>query len=303
MKTYAEVSKLIAEWQGLPRAEVITNTAEACLGWSYVWGGNGQKCTPANRRAYAERSACPATEAAVIRSRCKALSGNGSCSGCNWYPDQKTTLFFDCRGFTYWCLKQAGITITGAGATTQYNGDNWTEKGEIANLPEKVCCVFQYKNGKMQHTGLYLGEGRIIHCSGTVKEDTLGKSWTHYAVPKGIDGNTSNTRPTLRRGDKGAWVTLAQSKLVQLGFDCGTIDGVFGAKTQTAVKDFQRTHKDADGKPLSVDGVIGQKTWNALDGAEPAILYTVILKGLTEAQADALLRQYPGSEKTEERGV
>ena len=39
-----------------------------------------------------------------IKDKCKNFDGNGSCSGCKWYPDSSRTRFFDCRGFTYWVL-------------------------------------------------------------------------------------------------------------------------------------------------------------------------------------------------------
>ena len=172
----------------------------------------------------------------------------------------------------------------------------------------KVCCVFKQNGDKMEHTGLYLGNGKIIHCSVEVKESTpedKGWEWSHYAVPVGLDGNPPITLPTLRRGDRGEYVTLAQTKLIQKGYSCGTkgADGIFGKATETAVKDFQRVHKDKNGNPLVVDGIIGQRTWDALlDTEEPAILYTVIVKHLTEAQANALVSQYPGAEKQVERG-
>ena len=60
-------------------------------------------------------------------------------------------------------------------------------------------------------------------------------------------------------------------------------------------------HTDQDGNPLTVDGVIGQKTWWALDETETT-LYTVTVPHLTKSQADALTKQYPGSSETEERG-
>ena len=52
-----------------------------------------------------------------------------------------------------------------------------------------VCCVFQYNSSEknMQHTGLHIGGGQIIHCSGKVKQgSTKDKTWTHYAIPKGM---------------------------------------------------------------------------------------------------------------------
>ena len=303
------VAKLTTE--GVSKSSIVTQVAEASMGWPYVWGGYGQLCTPSQREAYANRSVCPSSEAEIIRKKCQVLNGSkGSCTGCNWFPGGSKTRFFDCRGFTMWTLLQAGIKITGAGATSQYNTNaNWSEKGEIANMPDVVCCVFKYssKTGKMEHTGLHVGGGRIIHCSGTVKEaKTTDKGWTNYAIPKGIDDiPTPATKPTLRRGDKGAYVTMAQTELQQRGYDVGAsgIDGAFGKGTEAAVKAFQKDHTDENGKPLSVDGVIGQKTWWALDNATPTILYTVNIPHLTLAQAESICLQYPGSTKTEERGV
>jgi hypothetical protein len=50
-----------------------------------------------------------------------------------------------------------------------------------------------------------------------------------------------------------------QNALAKLGFlDASQVDGVFGADTQRAVEDFQRS------KGLEVDGVCGRDTWKAL---------------------------------------
>ena len=44
-----------------------------------------------------------------------------------------------------------GITIKGGGATSQYNtAANWLQRGEIGDMPDVVCCVFQRRNGRMQ---------------------------------------------------------------------------------------------------------------------------------------------------------
>lgn len=51
-----------------------------------------------------------------------------------------------------------------------------------------------------------------------------------------------------------------QKKLKELNLYTGEPDGQFGPLTLKAVKDFQKTGKDADGKPLVVDGKVGPKT-------------------------------------------
>lgn len=49
-----------------------------------------------------------------------------------------------------------------------------------------------------------------------------------------------------------------QRRLESLGFKVGTTDGVFGAKTVNAVREFQRANRLVD------DGVVGIKTWQKL---------------------------------------
>lgn len=56
-------------------------------------------------------------------------------------------------------------------------------------------------------------------------------------------------------------------QLTQLGLYHDSIDGYFGPKTVEAVKQFQRSHKDANGKQLEADGSVGPLTREALDKA------------------------------------
>lgn len=67
----------------------------------------------------------------------------------------------------------------------------------------------------------------------------------------------------LKKGNKGDAVKVLQEELNKHGADL-VVDGIFGVKTEEAVKAFQKAHKDDEGKPLVVDGVVGDKTWNAL---------------------------------------
>ncbi|HEX5751214.1 MAG TPA: peptidoglycan-binding protein [Archangium sp.] len=67
--------------------------------------------------------------------------------------------------------------------------------------------------------------------------------------------------PTLRLNASGPAVTSLQNKLQAAGFNPGAADGSFGPKTLAAVKAFQKA------KGLEADGVVGPKTWSALDKA------------------------------------
>ena len=65
--------------------------------------------------------------------------------------------------------------------------------------------------------------------------------------------------PTLRKGSKGDAVKTLQTALNKAGTSSKlTVDGDFGAKSETAVKAFQKAKK------LTQDGVVGAATWKAL---------------------------------------
>ena len=288
---------------GTPLSDAAWSAALMCVGWPYVFGARGQYCTPANRRSFYR------DEHPTIKTACKNFDGSGSCSGCKWYPGGERTRCFDCRGFTYRILLTVyGWKLMGAGCTSQWNNeDNWKAKGEVSDgIPANtLVCLFYYKkdkNGKrtktLSHTGLYYN-GETVECSNNVQHSkTLNKKWEVWGVPACVDFSENITRPTLRKGDNGVFVALAQKELIAKGYDCGSTgaDGIFGKNTEAAVKRFQNDYG------LPVTGVINDATWSALDGTEPAITYTVTVPGLTATQADALILQYPGSSKTEERG-
>lgn len=64
--------------------------------------------------------------------------------------------------------------------------------------------------------------------------------------------------PLLKKGSRGQYVLHWQMFLNANGFFCGKEDGIFGNNTKLAVQQFQDYHG------LMPDGIIGQKTWNAV---------------------------------------
>jgi cell wall-associated NlpC family hydrolase len=306
MNTYAKVQQMLTSWreQKLSKAEIVVRLAKACLGWPYVWGAYGQQCTPSVRRAYAARSACPSGESELIIKQCQVCNGSkSSCEGCRFYPGGPV-LCFDCRGFTRWVLARVGISLNGAGATSQWNdAKNWVSKGAAKDTPkDEVCCEFMKQGTKMSHTGLSIGNGEIIHCSGTVKEGKVtDRGWTNYAIPVGLEGEILVWRSTIRKGSRGEDVKYCQEILMKLGYDIGKsgVDGIFGTATKNAVVAFQRA------VGLNPDGVVGTLTWQALESveepSEPVVkTYKVCISNLTKEQADELHREYPESTIEEE---
>jgi peptidoglycan hydrolase-like protein with peptidoglycan-binding domain len=81
----------------------------------------------------------------------------------------------------------------------------------------------------------------------------------------------------LKEGSKGPEVTDLQYILKLRGgkgeFDPGSVDGIFGAKTKAMVIKFQKA------KGLSADGVVGQKTWQAIDFPWPGTIGEFLKEG------------------------
>ncbi|MGL4849845.1 MAG: N-acetylmuramoyl-L-alanine amidase [Clostridium sp.] len=87
----------------------------------------------------------------------------------------------------------------------------------------------------------------------------LNRSFNGNLTVDGLAGaKTSDACPTLSIGNKGKIVQLIQIKLNSLKFNCGVVDGVFGASTKTAIIAFQSN------KGLTADGIMGDKTWSKL---------------------------------------
>lgn len=248
----------------MSKSKAVIQEAVDHLGCPYVYGTWGQKCTTALRKRYARYN--PSQEK-ITFARCQVLRDKNpqpSCAGCKY----EGMLAFDCRGFTHYCvLNGAGIDISGGYVGRQWSDPNWDVKGTTQNMLEAVSCVFLED---MSHTGLYVLNSHVIHCSGEVKYDTLtgGRKWAKFAIPKGLYSwqelvklVKGDFNRMLKKGMSGDDVRDMQILLNSLGYECGTADGIFGAKTQTAVKAFQTDHG------LTADGIAGQQTLEALKKA------------------------------------
>lgn len=254
------------------KAQRIVELARQELGSPYVFGAVGENCTPA-LRGRRQRSDHP-----TIRSKCQVLTGAATaCDGCA-YEGRR---MYDCRGLTWWLLQQVGISISSVGATTQWNTEaSWARKGSIGktaapedgrpgairlSLPDLPCCLFCKNGARMSHTGAHIGGGVIIDCSTGVTLKKWSAEWTHWAIPAGLytaeemdAAQEVTVVSVLKTGSKGDAVRNLQAALNMLGYACGEVDGVYGAKTAAAVAAFQSAHR------LETDGKAGEATQNAL---------------------------------------
>lgn len=79
--------------------------------------------------------------------------------------------------------------------------------------------------------------------------DKFKATWSKNALPEA----NPPVYPTIKKGSKGECVIILQKKLGGL-----TADGVFGDKTEAAVKQFQKFND------ITADGIVGPKTWTAI---------------------------------------
>ena len=266
--------------------------------WGYIYGTAGEMWTEAKQRELEKT-----TDADRKSSREYGAKWIGS-------------IVTDCSGLLAKVFAQLGGYI--------YHGSNtiWNKycaaKGELLKgtrtdgKPLRLgTAVFCCHNDRRTHVGLYVGNGDVIEASGVINgvitSKITNKKWVEWGELKGVqyegDDNMpqKEDRPTLRKGSKGEYVTWLQTALINRGYSCGAwgADGSFGNATDLAVRLFQ------EAKGLTVDGIVGPKTWAALDAvpdAPAALTYTVTIMGLTKDQVTALLRDYPEADVAEERG-
>lgn len=140
------------------------------------------------------------------------------------------------------------------------------------------------------HIGVYIGGGLAVECTPKWKDGVQitavhnigaksgynGRTWTKHgklpyvtyeAAPKPAATTTAKENKgettvnielnVLQKGAKGEQVKALQRMLYSMGYDLGAskVDGDFGSKTDAAVRAYQKK------KGLTVDGVVGQKTW------------------------------------------
>lgn len=129
------------------------------------------------------------------------------------------------------------------------------------------------------HIGIYIGGGlaaestarwndgvqiTAVHNLGK-KAGYNGRSWTkHGKLPylsyEQRKGDYTMEFRNLKKGCRGDDVEALQILLLGNGIDCGDADGIFGARTEYAVREYQKA------KGLTVDGIAGKNTMKSLLG-------------------------------------
>lgn len=262
-------------------------------GWGYIYGASGQIWTQAQQDAATDEQ---------IR-----LYGQ------QWVGKH----VIDCSGVWYLAMRELGSYM--------YHGSNTMWKSYTVNRgalkggkrtdgqqlkPGSAIFTGNDQDGR-NHVGIYVGDGKVLEAGGTQKGVILtavtASKWTWWAEMKYIDYEGTapapgpDTKPTLRRGSAGEYVTLLQTKLIQRGYDLSPYgaDGKYGSRTELAVRQFQADNMDPSGKPLAVDGICGPNTWAAIESGK-LTTYTVTVKHLSKTVAEDLVTKFGGVMTAEE---
>lgn len=201
-----------------------------------------------------------------------------------WYPS---------RGYDF--------DITNSTSYDQFfvHGRNIFEN--ISRIVDEIFMTYPRRAGQLQPLFTSFCNGTTATCAGLSQWGTVtlandgyspleilryyyGRD-TELAQAEGIQGIQSSYPGTpLRLGSRGDDVRTLQRQLRRISRNypiipyLGAVDGIFGEKTQAAVKAFQRQFN------LTPDGIVGPATWNRI-----SYIYTAV-KGLAELDSEG---EYP----------
>ena len=236
----------------------LASFAVACLDRPYIYGTYGQILTERLLQQKAMQYPSRLSDARVRYARAHYIGKRVS----------------DCEGLIknyLWADSPDEAPIYNSKQDLSANGafEAATVKGKIGTIPEIPGICVRYSG----HVGVYIGGGYVVEARGfdygTVKTKLSERKWTDWFEHPWIQYNKQPTptppdvkyvtieMPVLRKGDKIQAVKTLQACLNVFGYGLA-IDGSFGGKTETALKDFQKKHG------LTVDGVCGKNSWNAL---------------------------------------
>lgn len=162
----------------MSRADELRAWALSKVGCGYVWGARGETCT----------------EALLTMLQAQYPDQTNISTVCRKWLGKPV---YDCATLVRYGLKAVGITIC-SGASSQWRGDYWTEKGPISAMPKGKVCVLYNESANanpMGHTGINLGDGYAVDARssarGVIRSALGSRTWSHYAIPRGLYDETA----------------------------------------------------------------------------------------------------------------
>ena len=87
--------------------------------------------------------------------------------GCKYVRGAKGPNRFDCSGFVYWCLNQAGVKQSYMTSIMWRKSTKYQRITSMSDIKRGDVMVFKGKSMSSGHVGIYLGDGRMIDASST----------------------------------------------------------------------------------------------------------------------------------------
>lgn len=138
------------------------------------------------------------------------------------------------------------------------NTSNPDHVGFVVSMAGTTMTILEGNKGEaVSYRSLSLN-GKYIR--GYCLPDYASKATASPEADTGAIKYTKVNLPVLENESSGAPVAALQTLINGKGFSCGPVDSVFGPNTLGAVKSFQKDNA------LTIDGVVGAKTWAALLG-------------------------------------
>ena len=144
-----------------------------------------QKAAEASAAAAAKKAKATATPKTSTKLD-KFLSAAKSKLGCEYVLGDRGPNTFDCSGFVYWCLRQAGVSVTRLNAAGYSEKSSWTKISSVSSLQKGDILFFKSDDSdRVSHCGIYIGSGMMIDASssqGQVVKRSLSNYWKRNFV-------------------------------------------------------------------------------------------------------------------------
>lgn len=139
------------------------------IGQGYIYGARGQTCSLAFRKGQAKQYPGQAHNILDVGQKWDGVP------------------VWDCAQLTRYAARADGITLP-SGATSQWRKGPWVQTGTLDTLPpDRTAFLFRQASGRMQHTGVALGDGTCVHAAGAaqgvIHQPVSAYGWTHWASP------------------------------------------------------------------------------------------------------------------------
>lgn len=175
-----------------------------------------------------------------------------------------------CSIFANWVALQADLPMSKSAMAR-----SWLKVGKKTRWPQPGDIVVFWRKGKNSpfgHVGFFLGytkSGKSIYCLGGNQKNEVNiqtydtdRILEFRSLTDDIEESITIPKGYLRKGDSNNNVKLLQKILISLNYLSGSADGVFGPKTEAALKKFQKD------KGITVDGIYGSESRTILESME-----------------------------------